>query len=42
MYEAVSNPNYYPENISLTPEDENIFNLRWRKEDYKAMKNKMA
>ena len=31
MYQAVSKPNYYPENIRLTPEDESIFNIRWEK-----------
>jgi len=29
MYEAVSSPNYYPENIILTPEEEQVFNIRW-------------
>ena len=31
MYEAVSTPNYYPENIELTPEDNNIFNIGMEK-----------
>jgi len=31
MHKAVSEPNYYPENISLTPEEESIFNIRWEK-----------
>lgn len=36
MYEAVSTPNYSPENIRLSPEDENVFNIRWEKKRLQA------